>query len=126
MGCSSTENTASEKNIQIITAKFKHWSQPPIGNTDVPERGTDLAIVVKNWQEDFAPEYIIYNKRKSISASIKDTNDGNPVVSGKIIRASSKLPETSETVNESDRLVYIDGEGVQHFIEIKNWESRKD
>ena len=96
-----------------------------MGSSDVPEVGTDLKITVENWSNQFIPEYIIYNNRKSLSATISDSANGNKIISGKIIRSSSKLPKTSETVSQSDRLVYSNQEGEQLFIEITNWESSK-
>jgi len=124
-GCSSTENTASKGNIQILNATYDNWSRAPMGSSDVPEVGTNLTITVENWSNQFTPEYIIYNNRKSLSATISDSANGNKIISGKIIRSSSKLPKTSETVSQSDRLVYSNQEGEQLFIEITNWESSK-
>ncbi|WP_441000044.1 hypothetical protein [Fodinibius sp. SL11] len=124
-GCSSTENTASNGNIQILNATYHNWSRSPVGSSDLPEVGTDLKITVKNWASKYSPEYIIYNNRKSLSASVSDTLEDSLVITGKIIRTSSKLPKTSETVSQSDRLVYKTEEGEQHYIEITNWESSK-
>ena len=92
-------------------------------SSEVPEVGTDLKLTVKNWASEYNPEYIIYNNRKSLSASVSDTVEGNMVITGKIIRSSSKLPKTSETVSQSDRLVYSNREGEQSYIEITGWES---
>lgn len=125
VGCSSSENTVSNENIQIINAQFEHWSESPSGSGDVPERGTDLSITVKDWPDDFTPEYIIYDSHKSLSAAITDTVDGNLLITGRIVRSSSKLAETSETVNESNRLVYTDSNEDQQHIEIADWESSK-
>lgn len=124
-GCSSTENTASNGNIQILNATYHNWSRSPIGSSNLPEVGTDLTVTVKNWSSEFTPEYIIYNNRKSISAAISDSANGNKTIFGKIIRSSSKLPNTSESVSKSDRLVYSNQEGEQDYIEITNWESAK-
>ena len=124
-GCSSTENTASNGNIQILNATYDNWSRSPMGSSDIPEVGTNLTITVENWSNQYTPEYIIYNNRKSLSATISDSTNGNKIISGKIIRSSSKLPKTSETVSQSDRLVYGNEEGEQLFIEITNWESSK-
>lgn len=126
VGCSSSKNASNKENIEIVNAKFNNWSEPPSANSDVPERGTDLTVTVKNWPDDFAPEYIIYKERKSLSATISDTVDGNPVISGRIVRSSSKLTETSETVSESDRLVYNDDQGEQEYIEIEEWISSEE
>ncbi len=97
-----------------------------MGNSDLPEVGTDLKITVKNWSSNYTPEHIIYNNRKSLSASLSDTVEDNLIITGKIIRSSSKLPKTSETVSKSDRLVYSNQEGEQHYIEIDNWESSEN
>ena len=125
-GCSSTENTASNEHIQVLNATYNNWSHPPVGNSDLPEVGTDLTVTVKNWPSDFTPEYIIYNNRKSLSASVSDSTDENKTISGKIIRSSSKLPKTSETVSQSDRLVYINEDGEEKNIEISDWKSSKN
>lgn len=125
VGCSSSKNTGSKGNIQIVNAQFEHWSEPPSGNSDVPERGTDLSITIKNWSSDFTPEYIIYDSHKSLSAAITDTVDGHLLITGRIVRSSSKLAETSETVNESNGLVYKDSNEDQQHIEIADWESSK-
>ncbi len=122
-GCSSSENTASQENIQIVTATFDHWSEPPSGNSEVPERGTNLSLTIKNWPDNLSPDYIIYKNRKSLSATIADTINGHAVITGKIIRSSARLPKTSETVSKSDRLVYSTTDGEKAYIEIANWES---
>jgi hypothetical protein len=124
-GCSSTENTASNGNIQILNASYDSWSRSPMGGSDVPEVGTDLKVTLKGWASEYSADYIIYNNRKSLSASVSDTAEGNIVITAKIIRASSKLPKTSETVSQSDRLVYSNREGEQSYIEITDWESSK-
>ncbi len=126
MGCSSSENTASNDNIQIISAKVNEWSEPPAQNSDVPERGADLSITVDDWPSNYTPSHIIYNKRKSLSAGVTDTVDGHPIITGRIIRSSYRLPKTSETVSKSNRLVYSNQEGEQFYIEIANWESSKN
>lgn len=125
-GCSSTENTASNANIQILNATYDNWSRSPMGSSDVPEVGTDLKITVENWSNQYTPEYIIYNNRRSLSATISDSANGNKIISGKIIRSSSKLPKTSETVSQSNRLVYSNQEGKEFYIEITDWESSKN
>ena len=125
-GCSSTENTASNGNIQILNASYDSWSRSPMGSSDVPEVGTDLKITVKNWSSKYTPEHIIYNNRKSLSATVSDTIEGNTVIFGKIIRSSSKLPKTSETVSKSDRFVYSNQEGEEFYIEITSWDSSKN
>lgn len=122
MGCSSSENTVSKENIQIINAEYKQWSKPPAGNSDVPERGTDLSVTISSWPSDFIPTHIIYNNRKSLSATITDTVDGNVVITGRIIRSSSKLAETSESVMMNDRLVFSDSDGNTSYVPIENWE----
>lgn len=122
-GCSSSENTASKENIQIVSATFDHWSEPPSGNSNVPERGTNLTLTIKNWPDNLSPDYIIYENRKSLSATITDTVNGHSVITGKIIRSSARLPKTSETVSKSNRLVYSTNNGGKAYIEIKNWES---
>lgn len=124
-GCSSTENTASDNNIQILNATYNNWSRSPVGGANVPEVGTDLSVTVKNWSSGFTAEYIIYNNRKSLSATISDSTDESTTLFGKIIRASSKLPETSKSVSESDRLVYTNQNGEEQYIEIKSWKSQK-
>lgn len=126
LGCSSSENTAHKGNIQIVTATYSEWSDSPPPNSDVPERGTDLNITVQSWPTDNTPEYIIYNNRKSLSATVSDSIDGNINIRGRIIRASSRLAEISETVSKSDRLVYSNQKGEQFYIEINNWESSKN
>lgn len=126
LSCSSSENTAHKGNIQIVTATYSEWSDPPPPNSDVPERGTDLSITVQRWSPEYTPEYIIYNNRKSLSATVNDSIDGNINITGRIIRASSRLSEISETVSKSNRLVYSNQEGEQFYIEIDNWKSLKN
>lgn len=126
LGCSAPENTASKGNIQIANANISEWSEPPPPNSDVPERGADLTITVQRWSTEYTPEHIIYNNRKSLSATVSDTIDGNIKITGRIVRASSRLAKISETVSKSDRLVYSNQEGKQFYIEITNWESLKN
>ncbi|MEL7833173.1 hypothetical protein [Fodinibius sp. Rm-B-1B1-1] len=121
-GCSSTENTVSNQNIQILNATYDNWSRSPIGSSDVPEVGTDLSVTVKNWSSDFTPQHIIFNNRKSLSATISDTLDNNIIITGRIIRTSSKLPKTSDSTEKSDRLVFSDSDGNTNHVLIEDWQ----
>lgn len=122
IGCSAQKNTISNGNIQIINATVDRWSDPPPPNSDIPERGADLSVTVEGWNDDFTPEYIIFNQRRTLSISVSDTVDNRSVISGRIIRSSSKLPNTSETVSKSDRFVYKDDNDELKYIEITEWE----
>lgn len=94
-----------------------------MGSSDLPEVGTNLKIMVQNWTASYTPEYIIYKNRKSIYAKITDSVNGKKIITGRIIRSSSKLPETSETVSQSDRLVYSNEDGEEAYIEIADWKT---
>lgn len=120
-GCSTSEDTVSKKNMQIINAIYEHWSEPPPLGSDIPEKGTDIVVTVRNWPSGFSPEYIVHNKRKSLSTTIADSTENKAVISARIVRASNILDEPSESVSVSDRLVYSTGDGEEKYLEIKNW-----
>lgn len=120
-GCTIFKNTAQNGKMQIINAGYNNWSEPPLNGGDVPERGTDLAVIVKNWPQGAMPDYIVYQNRKSLHPRLSDTTDIGVVINARIIRASSVLTQTSEKVDVSDRLVYTDTEGEMQFIEIEEW-----
>lgn len=126
VGCSSSENTASKENMKVVNASFSSWSEPPPSNSDIPERGIDLTLTIHNWPQGYKPKYIVYDKRKSLAASVADSNEKNVVITGRIIRTSSVLVETSESMEVSDRLVFTDSEGETGFIEIDNWQREQE
>lgn len=107
--------------MQIVSAGYNKWSDPPTGNSDVPEKGIDLAVIVENWPDGAIPHYIVYGNRKSFKAEITDTTDLGVSISARIITSSSTLMQKSEKVEVSDRLVYESFEGETRFIEIEEW-----
>lgn len=124
-GCSTTKE-ASIDGLEIVQATFQHWSEAPLVESDVRERGTDLELIVKGLPEDATPEYIIFRKKKSFPAEITDTTEAGAKIQARIIMRSSVMDETSETVDETDRLVFILGDGKQRYIEIEEWNSIED
>lgn len=107
--------------MQVVNATYSHWSEPPPAGSDIPERGTDLTIAIRNWPKGYKPEYIVYKNRKSLNAVIDDSTQTPVVITGRIVKASSMLVETSKSTEVSDRLVFSDPDGDTGFIEIKNW-----
>lgn len=124
-GCSSSKDTADKENMQVINATYEQWSEPPPAGSDVPERGTDLTIRIQNWPDGYVPQHIIYNSRKSLSASVTDSTVDSVEITGRIIRTSAVLRETSETIDLSDRLVFTDSGGDTSFVEISEWNSEE-
>jgi len=113
--------------MQLINATYKHWSHPPSASSDIPERGTDLTITVRNWPEKYTPQYIVYNKWRSSSAQISQKSDSTMLITARIIRMSAMLQKKkSETVDLTDRLVFKDDDGNTQFIEIDSWHPSKE
>lgn len=108
--------------MQVTKATAELWSEPPREGSDVPERGADLTITAQNWPEGYAPDHVVYNGHKSVSASIADSTDTTVTIRARIIRSSGVLNKTSERLNLSDRLVFTDREGGRGFIEISEWQ----
>ncbi|WP_234572559.1 hypothetical protein [Rhodohalobacter sp. 614A] len=123
-GC-STAKEASIEGLEVIQANFRHWSEAPLVQSDVRERGTDLALIVNGLPDGANPEYIIFRKKKSFPAEITDTTENGVRIQARIIMRSSVLAETSETVDKSDRLVFRNADGKSSYIEIEEW-SRMD
>lgn len=121
-GCSSSQDTVSKKNMQIVDATFNQWSEPPRGGSDIPEKGLDLTVTVKGWPQGYEPSYIVYNGRKSLSATLADSSGNSVTLKGRIVRTSGVLVETSESVEVSDRLVFTNQDGDTGFIEIEKWQ----
>jgi len=124
-GCATIQNTAGDGNMQLIDATYKHWSHPPASGSDVPERGTDLRIKIRNWPPKYSPEYVIYKKQKSSSAVISQKSDSTSVITARVVRMSALLQQRSDTVDLSDRLVYKDDKGKTRYIEISSWQQTK-
>lgn len=124
MGC-ATQNHASVEGIEIVSAEFNHWSEALSTRSDVRERGTDLALTVSDWPVDAEPEYIIFRKRKSFPAEIADSSGSRVRIEARIILRSTILSETSQRVEQSDRLVFTNDQGEIRFIEIDEWEVMK-
>jgi len=121
-GCSSPKYTISPQNMEVVSAKYQLWSEEPTAGSEIPERGIDLWVVIKNWPEDYEPDYIIFNQRKSVSGEISEQSGDTTVIKARIIQASSVLVETSETVDVSDRLVFTSAEGHKGYLPIEHWE----
>lgn len=125
-GCSTSQNTAGQNNMQVINATFKHWSHAPSVGSDIPERGTDLRVTIKSWPEYYSPEFIVFNSRKSMPAEITRKDDSIWVITARIIRSSDKLSERSEKMDVSNRLVYSDTNGEEEVLEIFNWQQAEE
>lgn len=119
-GCSWINTITENNEMTIVRAGYTNWSQAP-ERGDVPERGTDLAIIVKNWPEGATPQYIIYEKHQSLGAEITGDSELGTIINGRIVRSTTRLPQTSEEVDLSDRLVYTDANGNEQYIEIEEW-----
>lgn len=119
--CSSSQNIASPPKMEIVNATYSQWSKPPRAGSDIPERGVDLTIRIRNWPQKYKPAYLVYNKRKSLSATLVDSANNSVTITARIVRASSVLAETSESVTVSDRLVFLNPDGDTGFIKIDNW-----
>lgn len=103
--------------MQVINATFEHWLHPPSAGSDVPERGTDLEVTLRSWPEDYTPEFLVFNSRRSFPVTMHEF-DTTLVITGRIIRSSGMLDEQSEPLDLSDRLVYINPKGETGFVEI--------
>ena len=125
LSCSSVKDIGQEGKMQIISAEYKKWSEPPVQNSDVPEKGTDLFVTVQHWPKDAAPVYIVYEHKKSFKPEIADTSDNHTVIKGRIISTSSVLEGRPGQTKLSDRLTYTTAEGDTAFVEIDQWERKK-
>ncbi len=103
--------------MQVTNATFEHWSHPPSSGSDIPERGTDLKVILRSLPEDYSPEFFVFNNRKSFPVTVQES-DTAWVITGRIIRSSGMLDEQSEPLDLSDRLVYINSKGESGFVEI--------
>ncbi|MBN2732883.1 MAG: hypothetical protein JXR26_10685 [Balneolaceae bacterium] len=124
-GCAALEDLTDGENFEIANAGFENWRQAPVQGGDVPEVGTNLAIIVRDWpepEEGYTPKYIIYNERKSFPVEITNREDNKTVMNAKIIRSSSVMSKTSEEVNLSDRLVFTRPNGEVGFLKIEEWQ----
>ena len=124
-GCASVKNTTQDGKMQISKATYKRWSEPPVQNSDVPEKGTDLSVEVKNWPAGASPAYIVYQKRKSFHPEITDSVEQKVTIEARIISASSVLVDRPGGTDVSDRLVYTTAKGDTSFIEIEEWDRLK-
>lgn len=119
-GCSWIDSITKSDKMEIVRAGYTNWSEPP-ERGDVPERGTNLAVIVKNWPEGATPQHIIYEKHQSLGAEITGNSELGVIINARIVRATTRLPQTSQEVSLSDRLVYTDANGNEQHIEIAEW-----
>lgn len=120
-GCSTTKKAADQKGPYIVKAGYHRWSHVPAQNSTVPEKGIDLALIVKNLPEGAIPQAIIYNHYKSFKPIITDTTNVGVVMSARIVVASSLLQTTSKRTDLSDRLIYKKKNGSIDYIKINDW-----
>lgn len=122
LGCSSLKDLTDGENFEIVSAGYQNWREAPVQGGDVPEVGTNLAVIVRDWPEEgYTPKFIVYNGHKSSPVQITVRNDDEIVMNATIIRSSSVMNKTSEEVNVSDRLAYTDPDGNAGFLEIEEW-----
>lgn len=126
VGCSTTKKAGNSKEPHIVKAGYHHWSHTPLQQATVPEKGTDLALIVKNLPKGAEPQSIIYNHYKSFRPTITDTTKKGIVMNARIVVASSVLQHTSPRTDLSDRLIYQKADSSTHFIEIKGWVKIKE
>lgn len=123
--CSSVKDIGQEGKMQIISAEYKKWSEPPVQNSDVPEKGTDLFVTVQHWPKDAIPVNIIYDHKQSFKPEIADTSKNHTTIKGRIISTSSVLEGRPGQTKLSDRLTYATAEGDTAFVEIDEWKRKK-
>lgn len=124
--CSAIKDLTDGENFEIANAGFENWREAPKQGGDVPEVGTDLAIIVRFWPEEeegYTPKFIIYNGRKSSLVEITNRKDNKTVMNATIIRSSSVMNKTSDEVNVSDRLVFTRPDGEVGFLMIEEWQN---
>ncbi len=119
--CSPEKKLVIDSDINIIKAEYKHWRDAPATQSDVPERGTDLRLVVQYWPEGAEPHHIVYRKLKSFPAEVTDTTETRVVIFARIIRSSAVFEGTSERVELSDRFVFTAADGKTRYVEINEW-----
>lgn len=121
-GCSSLKDLTDGENFEIVSAGYQNWREAPLQGGDVPEVGTNLAVIVRDWPEEgYTPKFIVYNGRRSPSVDITIQEGDEIVMNATIIRSSSVMNQTSEEVNVSDRLVYTDPDGEVGYLKIEEW-----
>lgn len=122
LGCSELKDLTDGENFEIVSAGYDHWREAPVQGGDVPEVGTNLAVIVRDWPEEgYTPKFIVFNGRKSSPVEISLRRGDEVVMNATIIRSSSLINNTSEEVNVSDRLAYIGPDGEAGFLEIEEW-----
>lgn len=122
LGCASIKDLTDGENFEIVSAGFENWREAPLQGGDVPEVGTNLAVIVRDWpKEGYTPKFIVYNGRKSSPVKITVRDDDEIVMNATIVRSSSVMNKPSEEVNVSDRLAYTDPDGNAGFLEIEEW-----
>jgi len=124
--CANSEKPVTDHSPMVLKAEYKNWNDDPVSDSDVRETGTDLTLQLKNWPQDFEPEYIIYNGRESFPASIAEQSEGVTKIKARIILRSSVMSETSEKSSLTDRLVFTDRGGNVNYIEIDRWERNEN
>lgn len=111
----------TDLGIEIVRGSYIHWSEAPPRQSDVRERGTDLELIVENWPEGAEPRYIIYGKMRSFPVEISDSTESGLKMEARILRTSAVMSETSERVEQSDRLVFKSADGKTGYVEINEW-----
>lgn len=120
-GCTNYKKSTRNQEIEIVKAVFKQWSDAPLVQSDVRERGTDFELIIKNWPEGAEPQYIVFHKRRSYPAEITAVSDSEAKITARVVLSSALLSETSDSVDVSDRLVFTSPGGKERFIEIMEW-----
>lgn len=122
-GCSSSKNVTADDDMQILRAAFDDWRNAPRAGSELPEVGSNLFITVTNWPSGYAPQYVVFRGKKSVSAKVvtSGASDNETVIEAQIIKSSGALMVKSESADVSDRLVYTKNDGARGFIQIGKW-----
>lgn len=123
LSCKTSQLPEEPQPDQPFDVTIQYWFANPDSDSNFTERGIDLTLHFQNHDFSLNPEYVIFNERKSFPPMITPADEDGYQIEARIILESSRLQNTSERVNQTNRVVFINDEGDEVYYDVRIWET---
>ena len=122
-GCKTSEPAVEPLPDQPFDLTVQYWFSNPDSDSNFTEKGIDLIIHINDYDFLRTPDYVIFSERKSFPPMITPAEEDGYQIEARIILESSRLQNTSEKVNQTNRVVFTNDDGDEVYIIFRDWET---
>lgn len=123
LGCKTSEPLEDPLPDQPFELAVQYWFANPDSESNFTERGIDFTIYFQDFDTTLQPEYVIFSQRKSFPTMITPTEENGYQIEARIILGSSRFQNSSERVNQSNRVVFTNNDGDEVYFVFREWET---